>query len=204
MIVHTILYVKHQTDLFFLLLSIQQEQLAHKLMMQQDAENRKVQFHASDVPETTYHPGFVAKRGLNGSNITMPVTPTCNTATRAAERAKFDVMIKLHVEEADRRKANEELANRIREERELKEMRKKLVHKPLPVPKSSYEAHPEAGGVLGPKQHVAELTDPQSPFLLTRARGEQARSKAQMLAAAVAANSFAERQERQQQQQHHG
>jgi hypothetical protein len=179
------------TRIFVVVNHLKQEELQHKLMMQKEAERQQAHFSASVPPETTYRPGFVAKRGLDNSHITVPVTPHCKTATRAVERAKFDELIKLHVEEADRRKQNEELAKKIREERELKEMRQKLVHKPLPVPKSSAEPHSAAGGVLAPGQHVMELTDPQSPYLRTRVRGE---GKAHMMAAAAAAGSLAERQ----------
>uniref|UniRef100_A0A7S2W4Q8 TPX2 C-terminal domain-containing protein n=1 Tax=Mucochytrium quahogii TaxID=96639 RepID=A0A7S2W4Q8_9STRA len=148
----------------------QEAKIEFERRLKQEAQllEHQAEFHARPVPSTTYNKDFSPERP---GHVSGTLDVHLCTDERAKERAEFD----RHMEE--KMKAKEEaleVEKRIKEEQEqeeIKEYRKTLVHKALPIPDYSntgpmYETHPPT---------PPRLTQPESPFLATRNRASQQR-----------------------------
>lgn len=112
------------------------ELLKQKVAIKRVKQQREANFEASGLPDTTYSPEVV-KVVQSKKSLTMAETPKFATDTRAIDRQMYDEQMK------DIRKRQEKIQKMIeqrrkdQEKKELKEYRKTLIHRPLPLPATS-------------------------------------------------------------------
>eukprot|EP00002_Diphylleia_rotans_P035240 TRINITY_DN7670_c0_g1_i3.p1 TRINITY_DN7670_c0_g1~~TRINITY_DN7670_c0_g1_i3.p1 ORF type:complete len:594 (-),score=131.55 TRINITY_DN7670_c0_g1_i3:346-2127(-) len=130
------------------------EMLEKELMMQEEA----CRFRARPNNSATTSPFQILK---SERPLTVPEDIELHTEKRHHERVEFDHQVQQREEDALRVKLMEAYEKAEREAAEIMELRKQLVHKPIPIAKSApVEIHPSD----------QPLTTPISPILLTKIR----------------------------------
>jgi targeting protein for Xklp2 len=136
-----------------------QEKLAHQA--KEEEENR--QFRAREINGLV---PFVPKKSTKV--LTTIEDFSLNTQDRATKRSVFEQHIKEQERKAMELKRQQDLAREKEERKQIKKLRKQLVHKPLPLLKVK---------PMEPLRSDSALTEPASPFLRTKTRQRSARNR---------------------------
>ena len=105
-----------------------------ELLRQEKEAKKQMEFHAKNLPMSTYEKSFEPKLA---STVIVPANVVLHSDRRAASRQDFDAKLKDKMERDEAEKRLLEEQRKIQEAKEMKEYRKKLGHKALPLPYKS-------------------------------------------------------------------
>ena len=128
-------------------------------------EAKKRNFVATGLPVTTYEKDFSFQKGIGDFKPCKPRAFRLSTDARTKERSEYDAKIAERALEEAARKEKAEAERKKAEEESIKNYRKSLVHKPLPLPATTYAFAPSNS-----MPRPTPLTEPMTPQLTTKTR----------------------------------
>ena len=143
-----------------------------KVAAEFEADQSKRNFTATTLPTTTFTKP-TSKKNNSDFEPCKPNPFRLSTGMRSKQRMAFDLKIAVDAakKEALEKAAQERMANE--SETQLEELRRNLVHKPLPLPVTTY-AFTSSNVVVKPKP----VTDPKTPHLVTKTRARYKENRA--------------------------
>jgi len=141
-----------------------QQHVQQKIMEARALEMRSTEFRAQPLPETTYKKDFSPTHEVR---VTESHLFTLMSDLRANERSQFDKQMHQKIQMQLLEKEREQVRKQELEAMEVKDFRRKLVHKAMPVPDYNEISNRYSSNT---EHRARPLTVPESPYLETKVR----------------------------------